>query len=199
MAGRAKDQPSIYQLKVTIRGIRPPVWRRLQVSGAATFGDLHDILQRALGWEDYHLHHFAIGDAFYGVPDPEDADWDFGTEDERRARLQQILGHDLKKFVYEYDFGDGWEHMITVEKVLTREPGVAYPRCLVGRRAGPPEDSGGPWGYARLIEVTGDPKHPEYEEMREWLGENFDPERFGLEDVNLLLCAGRRGCRRNPR
>lgn len=191
MAGQAKkNQPSIYQLKVTIRGIWPPVWRRLQVSGAATFGDLHDVLQRAFGWGDYHLHHFVIGDTFYGVPDPEDADWDFDTKDERRARLQQILGCGLKKFVYEYDFGDGWEHMITVEKVLTREPGATYPRCLAGRRAGPPEDCGGAWGYARLIEVTADPKHPEYEEMREWLGETFDPERFGFEDVNLLLRAG---------
>ncbi len=190
MAGQAENQPSIYQLKVTIRGIRPPVWRRLQVSGAATLGDLHDVLQRAFGWEDYHLHHFVVGDTFYGVPDPEDADWEFDTKDEQRARLQQTLGRGLKKFVYEYDFGDGWEHMITVEKVLTPEPRAAYPRCLAGRRAGPPEDCGGAWGYVRLIEVTADPKHPEYEEMREWLGENFDPERFELADVNLLLRAG---------
>ncbi len=189
MVEQAKNQPSIYQLKVTIRGIRPPVWRRLQVSGAATLGDLHDLLQRAFGWEDDHLHHFVIGDTFYGVPNPGDLDWGIDTNDERRARLQQILGRGLKNFVYEYDFGDSWEHLITVEKILTREPGVAYPRCLAGRRAGPPEDCGGAWGYARLIEVTGDPKHPEYEEMREWLGENIDPERFGLEEVNRLLGA----------
>ncbi len=187
MAAKKKDQASVYQLKVTIKGIRPPVWRRLQVPGEATLADLHDVIQTAFGWENAHLHQFVIGGDFFGVSDPMGGMWDESMEDERRVSLRDAVGLRRKKFVYEYDFGDGWIHDILVEKVLAPEAGVAYPRCLAGKRAGPPEDCGGPWGYAALLEAVGDPDHPEHDEMLEWLGEEHDPEAFDRDVLNVWL------------
>ena len=187
MAAKKRRQPSIYQLKVTIKDIRPPIWRRLQVPGEITLAHLHDILQTAFGWTDSHLHQFIIGGAHYGVPDPDDAVWGPPTIDERRERLKDLQGPRAKSFVYEYDFGDDWLHAIVVEKVLAPEEGVAYPRCVAGRRARPPEDCGGPWGYAELLEVIGEPEHPDHEQTREWFGEEFDPEDFSIEAVNASL------------
>ena len=195
MAARKADQPSIHQLKVTIKHIRPPVWRRLQVPGNITLAALHNVLQTAFGWTDSHLHQFVIGGAYYGVPDPEDALWGAPVIDERRARLRDVVGRGAKTFVYEYDFGDGWEHQIAVEKVLPREQGVAYPRCVAGRRACPPEDCGGPWGYGSFVEAIRNPEHPEHEEMRDWIGGDFDPDEFDIDAVNAWLQPRRRSPR----
>jgi hypothetical protein len=178
---------SIHQLKVTLRGSRPPIWRRLQVPSHFTLGDLHWILQDAFGWWEGHLHQFIVGESYYGEPSDEDDDWGMNTKDEDRARLDQIAPTERAKFVYEYDFGDGWEHIMLVETILPPEPGVTYPRCVAGRRAGPLEDSGGIWGYQHLIEVLGNPSAPEYEEMREWAGEKFDPAVLSLEQINEKL------------
>ena len=187
MAAREQHQPSIYQLKVTIKDIRPPIWRRLQVRGDITLAHLHDVLQTAFGWTDSHLHQFIIRGAYYGVPHPEDELWGTPMVDEGRARLKDVLGGGVKSFIYEYDFGDDWLHAIAVEKVLASEEGVVYPRCVTGRRACPPEDCGGPWGYAELLETVRDPEHPDHEELREWLGEEFDPEAFDIDAVNAGL------------
>lgn len=186
MAAGAGKRESIYQLKVSIKDVRPPVWRRLQVPGAITLGALHDVLQTAFGWTDSHLHQFVFGETYYGVRDVDDPVWDPPLKDEAPVPLADALGG-ANRFAYEYDFGDDWEHRIVVEKVLAREAGVAYPRCLAGRRARPPEDCGGPWGYADLLAAISDPAHPDHEEMREWLGDPFDPEAFDLDMVNVLL------------
>ena len=180
------ERPEVYQLKVTIRHVRPPVWRRLEVPGDATLSDLHRILQAAFGWTDSHLHQFVVGGRFYGEPDPAN-DWGAPVTDERRVRLGALAASGVKKLVYEYDFGDGWEHDVVVEKATPPEAGVAYPRCLAGRRAGPLEDSGGPWGYANLLGILGDPEHPEHAEFREWAGEELDPEAFDLDMINAAL------------
>lgn len=188
MAVGKEQQPTIYQLKVTIKHIRPPIWRRLLVPHDVTLAALHDVLQTAFGWTDSHLHQFIMGREHYALTDPDDFDFGRPTEDERRARLHLVLGGRARKLVYEYDFGDGWEHDIIVEKKLAPDAGIAYPRCTGGRRACPPEDCGGPWGYAGLLDAVGDPDHPEHEAMREWLGDDqFDPEAFDLETVNALL------------
>ncbi len=189
MPARRQAQSSIHQLKVAIKHIRPPVWRRLQVRRDVTLATLHDIVQAAFGWTDSHLHQFVIGDAYYGVPDPEGDVWGGRTNEERKTRLDDVVGGGVKRFAYEYDFGDGWEHEIIVEKVLSPEAGVSYPRCVAGRRACPPEDCGGPWGYAELLAALGDPGHPEHEEMLDWAGGDFDPEAFDLQAVNMLLRA----------
>lgn len=177
------ESSAIYQLKVTLKGLRPPIWRRLQVPSDFTLGQLHDVLQIAMGWTDSHLHQFIIGRTYYSQPDYELE----GVEDENKVRLDRVARAEKAKFVYEYDFGDSWQHDIVVEKILPREEGVRYPICIAGKRAGPPEDCGGIWGYADLLEIIQDPEHEEYEDMMEWLGGELDPEAFDLEEVNRKL------------
>lgn len=178
----------ICQLKVTLKWSNPPIWRHLLVRGDTRLGKLHLILQVAMGWWDEHLHAFRIGNETYGIPDPEYPD---GTLNESRVRLDKVADKG-SKFLYEYDFGDSWTHEIKVEKILTPEPGVKYPRCIDGARACPPEDSGGVPGYERMLEIIANPKDEEYEEILEWLGDDFDPEAFDLKMVNRELagCCG---------
>lgn len=191
MDAKGTSGEAIYRLKVSIKNIRPPVWRRIEVPADVTLAGLHDVLQTAFGWTDSHLHQFDVGGALVGRHDPDDRDWGPPVRDERRVRLRDVVGARVKRFLYEYDFGDGWEHEVTVEGILPAEPGVSYPRCTAGRRACPPEDCGGPWGYAELLAAVGDPDHPEHREMREWLDEGFDPDAFDLDAVNASLAPWR--------
>ncbi len=174
----------IYQLKVTLRDSHPPIWRRIQVSGDTTLAKLHHILQEVMGWTDSHLHQFIVNGVYIGVPSPED--WT-EVENEKQFKLSQIVPSEKFKFVYEYDFGDSWEHTIVVEKILPPEPGVHYPVCLKGKGACPPEDCGGIYGYYGLLEALQSPDHPEHEEMLEWMGGEFDPEAFDLDGINQAL------------
>ena len=180
----AKQPASIHQLKVTLQGIKPPIWRRMQVASESSLFALHHMLQAVMGWEGYHLYQFRVGQTHYGDPDPA-----YGPEmrNAKTVKLSRLAPAPGAKFVYEYDFGDSWEHQIVVEKVAPAESGVSYPRCMAGKRAGPPEDCGGVWGYAELLEILQDPTHPEYEERMEWLGEDFDPETFDLDEINRAL------------
>jgi len=178
----------IYQIKVTLLGTRPPIWRRLLVPVGLTLEQLHDVLQSAMGWEDCHLHDFRIGQKRFGKPDPNDRLMGLpATGNERTVRLFTVLGKVGAKAVYTYDFGDSWEHAILVEKVLPPEPGVAYPICVGGKLQGPPEDCGGIPGYYNLLEAIRDPAHQEHEEMLDWVGGEFNPETFSAEDVNQRL------------
>lgn len=174
----------IYQLKVTLRGSKPPIWRRIQVPGDVTLAKLHDILQVAMGWTNSHMHQFITGAGYYGVPDRESG---LDIKSERTARLERIAPAEKIRFIYEYDFGDSWQHEILVEKILPPEAGVRYPLCITGKRSGPPEDCGGIWGYEELLAATRDPENPEHEEMLEWVGDDFDPEAFDLEEINAAL------------
>jgi hypothetical protein len=174
----------IYQLKVTLKGSKPPIWRRIQVAGDTRLDRLHLILQTVMGWENYHLHQFIVGGTWFGEPSPDDY---YEVEDERRVTLARIARGEKFKFTYEYDFGDGWEHELLVEKILAPESGAAYPRCLTGKRACPPEDVGGVWGYADFLEAVRNPSHPEHKDMQRWAGGNFDPAAFDLAAVNLML------------
>jgi hypothetical protein len=176
---------SVYQLKVTLLDTKPPIWRRVLVDGASTLDHLHDVIQAAFGWWDYHLHEFELGRTRYAVPDPDD-DWGPPPRDERRTRLDSIAGEG-SKLTYTYDFGDNWRHRIVVEKILRPDESIRVPACTGGRRACPPEDCGGPWGYREVLEVLADPTHPEHRERREWIGRPFDPEAFdpGEFDDNL--------------
>lgn len=165
----------VYQLKVTLVGLRPPIWRRVLVDGASTLDEVHEVIQAAFGWWDYHLHEFEINGRRYGVPDPDD-DWGEPALDERRARLDR-LAVPGSSFEYVYDFGDYWRHRVDVEKVVLASGVVAVPACIGGRRACPPEDCGGTGGYKDLVEILADPNHPERDEWVERY-EGFDPERF---------------------
>ena len=174
----------VYELKVTLKGSKPPIWRRILVKSDTRLSKLHDILQAAMGWEDCHLHQFEVGGVYYGVRDPA-----IGLEvkDERRASLNNVLSAEKQKITYEYDMGDSWEHEILLEKILPLDAKIRYPVCVTGKRACPPEDCGGVWGYADLLEILADPNHPEREDRLDWLGDEFDPEAFDLEEVNRTL------------
>lgn len=179
----------IFQLKVTLKDIRPLIWRRIQIADPITLAQLHLILQEVMGWANSHLYQFTIGGINYGIPDDE---WGLKIEDAKKVKLADMVAEEKSKFVYEYDFGDGWEHEILVEKVLPPEKGQRYPVCLAGKRACPPEDCGGAWGYANLLEIIRNPRHKEYKEMMEWLGEGFEPEAFDVDEVNMVLMRKRK-------
>jgi hypothetical protein len=157
--------------------------------GDITLAKLHQVIQVAMGWTDSHLHSFQIGEIYYQEPDP-DFDPDFSlyeTRNEKKFKLQQVAGREKMKFLYEYDFGDSWEHEILVEKILPMTEARNHPVCLKGVRACPPEDIGGLWGYYEFLEIMQDPKHPQHEDMAEWAGDRFDPEEFDLDAVNKQL------------
>ena len=185
---KEEKQSEICQLKITLRYMRPPVWRRVQVLSDITLAKLHRIIQVAMGWYDSHLHQFIVGERYYGVPSIDEFS-ELELTDEKKARLSQVLSKSKQKMVYEYDFGDGWEHEILLEKVLQTDPGVRYPRCMGGARACPPEDCGGVGGYANFLQAISDPNHEEHDEYLEWIGGEFDPEKFDLDLVNRELKA----------
>ena len=177
----------IAQLKITLKDLNPPVWRRVQVSSAMSLENLHWVVQLAMGWDNSHMHHFKVGKIYYGTSYPDDFDGTTETKDERKITVGEVLSKPKAKIGYEYDFGDSWEHEVLLEKFLPPEQGVKYPLCLDGKNACPPEDCGGVWGYANLLDVIKDSEHPEHEEMLEWLGEEFDPEAFSVDAVNKVL------------
>jgi hypothetical protein len=185
MAGSRRRAPeSIHQLKITLKGSKPPIWRRVLVPSDTSLPKLHAIFQVVMGWQDYHLHQFTVGETSYGEPDP---DGMLNLRNERNVRLNRIAPAAKHRFAYEYDFGDGWDHAVLVEKVLPPEPGATYPVCIAGKRACPPEDCGGIWGYADFLEAISDPDHEEHDSMLEWIGGEFDPEAFDLAEVNRRL------------
>jgi hypothetical protein len=184
----AKSAAPIYQLKVVLLGSKPPIWRRLQVPGHANLGWLHGVLQTAMGWTNSHLHHFLTREACYSDTRHHE-DMGFGGEpdrDEAKAMLMQVAPIQGAQFGYEYDFGDSWEHEITLEKILPSAAGTVAV-CLDGARACPPEDCGGIWGYANLLKILKNRKHPEHKDMKEWIGGSFDAEAFDPVHVNLWL------------
>ena len=174
----------IYQLKVTLQGVKPPLWRRLQVRASIALPRLHDTIQVAMGWTDAHLHAFMIGGVEYGLPDPDFADT---MRSEQRVKLERVITTEKDGFVYEYDFGDSWTHIILLEKILPPDPAGHYPRCLAGKRACPPEDVGGVWGYAAFLEAIRHADHPEHDEMLAWSGGAFDPDAISLDEINQAL------------
>ncbi len=170
----------IYQLKIVLKGSKPPIWRRLQIRGSTTLTKLHRALQIVMGWEDCHLHTFEINGDFYAEADIDMDD----TEDESAMSLGELVQKPKEKFLYEYDLGDGWAHTITVEKILPPDAERKLPACVAGFGACPPEDCGGMWGYYSILDAIADPKNPEHEELLEWVPKDFDPEAFDLESVN---------------
>ena len=171
---------------MTLRDITPPIWRRVLVDGSATLDEVHDVIQAAFGWWNSHLHGFCIGGRDYGVPDP---DWGLSQVlDETRYRLDKLAAQG-DKFRYVYDFGDDWDHDVHVEKILARSEVDTVPACIAGRRACPPEDCGGAWGYEELLVAIADASHERHAELLEWSGGDSDPEAFDPAefDDNLHL------------
>lgn len=174
----------VYQFKITLDGVEPAIWRRIQVPSLYSFWDLHVAIQDAMGWQDCHLHQFSVPDAStgelltIGIPgmelfeddEPTPAGWDF--------RISESFSASNATALYEYDFGDGWQHAVVLEDILTCDEGVDYPCCVAGERACPPEDVGGVFGYEDFLKAIADPDHEQHVEVLEWAGGAFDPEAF---------------------
>ncbi|WP_158575821.1 plasmid pRiA4b ORF-3 family protein [Streptomyces corynorhini] len=187
---RSRTAPgnTVHRIKATLRDSRPPVWRRVEMDSTVTLQRLHHIVQTAFGWEDAHMWAFRTPKSrlHYRASHRDPA-----ILSPTAKRLDQIAPRPDDRLDYVYDFGDGWEHSLLVEAVTRAEPGTVYPRCLTGRRACPPEDSGGTWGYAYLLDVLADPSHEEHEDRLRWLGletaDQFDPAAFDLARINAAL------------
>lgn len=176
----------IYQFNITLKGIQPRVWRRIQVPETYTFWDLHIAIQDAMGWSDCHLHQFKINEPVtsakveIGIPDEQDDYYEILPG--WKQKIADYFSPDNKTAVYTYDFGNNWYHSILLEKILPREAGLLYPLCIDGQRACPPEDCGGPSGYEDFLEIIMDPGDERYEEMLSWAGD-FEPEYFDKNEV----------------
>jgi hypothetical protein len=177
----------VFQLRLTLEDVRPVVWRRLLVPGSVRLDKLHRMFQAAMGWQDYHLHSFEIGDARFGMQFDEFPE---GELDEKSVTVLRAIG-DVRRFSYEYDFGDSWGHEVVVESFSRSLLGLKFGVCVDGQNACPPEDCGGPPGYADVLEVLADPTHEEHEHTRSWVGGPFDPAEFDLGLANARLQAVR--------
>jgi len=189
-------EPVEIVLKITLRGIRPPVWRRVRVASDMTLRMLHQVIQEAMGWEDAHLHEFEVGKRRYGEPSDDLWPGMERTFSENGVRLGTLVDQGVTRFRYVYDFGDDWEHAVVIEKVGPLDPEQQYPSLITGKRACPPEDCGGVYGYYRLLEVLANPSDEEHAELTEWVGGEFDPERLDTERISRALAGIAR--RRRP-
>jgi hypothetical protein len=187
MSEHSRSNDVIVQIKVKLLGVtKPPVWRRLQLPVDARLDRLHEMLVAAFGWQDYHMHCFSSGGEEFGLPDPE-----LGFIDERQVTLGELIGGVGDRLRYTYDFGDDWQHEIVVEELLDPDPETHYPVLVAAKGACPPEDCGGPWGYAELKEILADPSHEQHREMLEWLGldnaSEFNPAAVITDEVEYEL------------
>lgn len=179
-----------YQVKITLQDSKPSIWRRVLIPSDLSLPDFHKVIQTTMGWTNSHLHHFAKNRTYYS-PDMEDESlWDEEDDDDldySKFKISDLLKKTKDKMKYEYDFGDGWEHVVVLEKIEDERMDIKDVTCLAGENNCPPEDCGGIWGYYNLLEILKDPEHEEYEEYSDWLGDEFDPTYFDIEEVNDML------------
>lgn len=167
----------VLQIKITLCGIEPAIWRRLRVRSDITLEQLHDIVQIAMGWQNMHLHLFSLRGREYGRSGPKLGG---SIYNEREAVLGELVDEG-ERILYVYDFGDDWNHELEIEAVRQVGPNERLPCCIGGARACPPEDCGGPPGYAHLLEALAEPENPEHAELLNWLGDDFNPEAFNAD------------------
>ncbi|MGC8645570.1 MAG: plasmid pRiA4b ORF-3 family protein [Thermoplasmata archaeon] len=173
------------KLRISIRGISPPIWRKLLVSPETALHNLHLMIQAAFGWYNYHLYEFSHQGLNFSRPD----DWDEPASEDMDSTKITLGDLNLQrgtKFLYTYDFGDNWEHIILVQDILDYDPQMSVPACIGGKRNAPPEDCGGVWGYYNVLRIAEDPNDPEHNETVEWLGE-YDPESFDIDSANRAV------------
>jgi hypothetical protein len=182
-ANKSLPRTKIFQLKISLDRVQPPIWRRLQVPGDISLFQLHFIIQLAMGWTNSHLHEFRIAGQNYGTLFEEA--WELREiRPEIDYQLAQVIPDQGFQFGYVYDFGDNWKHTIQVEAILEPAAGQPYPACLAGGRACPPEDVGGTWGYAEFLEAIAAPNHPEHASYLTWVGGHYDPDAFDREQTD---------------
>lgn len=174
----------MYQLKISLNGSKPSIWRRILVGGKTPLDELERVIKTSMGWAGGHMHDFCFDGIYYGSPENQD---ELGFEDETEVTLQDLITKSKSSFTYTYDFGDNWLHKITVEDIMDADPECAYPVCIKGAGACPPDDCGGILGYYRMLEALRDPKHPEHRSIRNWVGYEFDPAEFSLNWINKQL------------
>lgn len=180
---------TIYQLKITLKDSKPPIWRRIVVPSKINLYELHHVIQRVMDWEGFHLYDFIPNPSGPPLPDEigNQDNPDIAIANMKRVTLDRCLTAPKQRMFYWYDFGDDWMHDVLLEKILPFNSEEKYPRCLKGKGACPPEDCGGIWGYYRLLEALRDPDHPEHEELLDWVGTEFDPNDFNVDVANAHL------------
>lgn len=185
----AASPSPIFQIKVTLLGTKPPIWRRILVRATMDLGTFHHVLGAVMGWQGGHLHEFSARGLTWGPRDFVEDSWDDGEGplDEETALVADLFTRAKSKACYLYDFGDSWDHDLLLEKMLDPAPMESVAVCTGGARACPPEDCGGVWGYGHLLQALADPNHPDHEEKLEWLGGPIDPEAFSLDQVNATF------------
>ncbi len=185
----------IFQVQISLKGSEPRIWRRILIPSGTLLSDFHKVIQTTMGWTNSHLHQFIKNGTFYTVKIQDDIFWDeMDNVDYKNIKVSDLLSNEKEIILYEYDFGDGWEHDVILEEIQPLNNKLKYPLCLAGKMNCPPEDCGGIWGYSGMLDVLQDPTHEEYENYMEWLGEEFDPEYFNKDEVNKLLRRKNFGC-----
>ena len=184
----------IYQIKITLKHSKPNIWRRIEVPSNISFLQLHYCIQEAMGWYNCHLFQFIVKEAIAWTVDtiiamPYDDDFNLnGDYKADETLINKYLKVEKDKLIYEYDFGDGWEHDIVLEKILQAQPDLAYPRLTAGKCACPPEDCGGIWGYYEMVKAINNPKHPNHDDMIEWIeADEWDVKEFDLPKEGVVL------------
>lgn len=181
------EQAAVARLKIVLDDVEPTVMRRLEVPLNLRLDRLHTVIQEAVGWTDSHLYEFRVRNIGFGIPDP---DWGFGDgpiDARKTTLLDAIEDTGAKSFKYLYDFGDGWEHSIRIERIEPAAADIRYPRLLAASGRCPPEDVGGPWGYQEFLQALTDPKHERHDEMVEWWGDSFDPADIYVPEIEKAM------------
>lgn len=194
---------TIHHLKIELKNLKPMIGREVLVPSDIRLDRLHEVIQVAMGWTDSHLHEFIVGTLRdgerFGPPVSDPFASGPPSRNETKFTLRQIAPDKGSKLLYWYDFGDDWHHEVSVKAVLVATPNQPVPCCLKASRACPPEDCGGPWGYANLLDILADPEHEEHDDMRDWVGDGFDPEHVDIDAINKELAALARRWNRTPR
>lgn len=176
----------IARVRISLNHIEPEIWRLVDVPLGSHLKGLHDVIQAAMGWQDYHLFEFQIGDKRYGIPEGK---WDRDVRQAKSIKLAAVVSKGVQRFDYVYDFGDEWQHAIAIQSIIDADPALKYPRFVTGARRAPPEDVGGPPGFFDFLEAMANPEHSEHRHLVEWYGRPFAPDDLDLFQLRLRLGA----------